>query len=336
MRSVCLILLLAVVAWAGPDEDWARITAMDAGPSQLSEDNVRARATVADFLKLQEQALRSFIAQHAEDRRLLDAKLRLAHLLAVRGDMNSDPEATAAAWRLLDELGKSAPPERAADVAFARIALFMQTRAGEGQAARLLGEIQSFANRFPQDRRLAALFAETALLYEAQPAQKRKLLQKALEVCRDPNLEQRVRDDLKRLDLANSPLDLKLELLDGQTVDLKAYRGKLVLICFFAQWSPPSMKVLPKVEAALQDIGREKVQVLGISLDKDPKTTSRVLKDLRIKWPVSLQASGWESPLVRSLGINALPTLWLVDRKGFLHPLRAQWDLRKAIEQFVR
>lgn len=336
MKVVFLTFVACACAFAGPDEDWAKIIALDSGPRELSQDNQQARATVADFLKIQEASIRSFISEYGTDSRVIDAKLRLAHLLAVRGDMNGDAKSTAMAWQILSELGKTAPAARAADVAFAKASLLMQTMdvADQKAGTRLLGEVEAFSSKFPNDRRVSALWSETARFYEAQPTQKRKLLQKALDTCRDPRREQQIRDDLRRLDLAMAPLDLKLELTDGRTVDLENYRGKPVVLCFFAQWSGPSIRALSKLSEAIRACGA--VEVFGISLDKDRQTALDLFYRLKIGWALSVQSAGWQSPLIRSLGVNALPTLWLVDRKGFIHPLRAEWDLENAIRQFLR
>ena len=47
-------------------------------------------------------------------------------------------------------------------------------------------------------------------------------------------------------------------------------------------------------------------------------------------WPVACDGKGWESPLVRGLGINALPTVWLLDAHGRLRSLNA---LESAVAQ---
>ena len=64
---------------------------------------------------------------------------------------------------------------------------------------------------------------------------------------------------------------------------------------------------------------------------------SGILQELGFR-PVAFDGKGWESPLVRSLGINSLPTLWIVDRKGNLRALNARTDREASalIAQLLR
>lgn len=336
MKTAVLLLFMPFLAWAGPDEDWAKIEALDRGPGQLSENSVQARAVVAAFLQKQEELLRAFLAGHREDARATDAKLRLAHLLAVKGDMQADQKLTAQAWSLLGELEKTAPPERRADVDFARISILMRTidLREPGVEQKLLGQLQGFEKKYPQEKRLPALLVEVATLFDEQPRQKRKLLEKALAQCSSEALRQRITDDLKRLDLLGRPLELELELLEGGSFSVANQRGQVVVLCFFAEWSPPSLRALSRLKSAVESVGA--IQVVGISLDPDKQALKARLEAMKINWHVSQQAAGWESPLVRSLGINALPTLWAVDKKGCVHVLRAQSNLEAALKQLVR
>ena len=48
-----------------------------------------------------------------------------------------------------------------------------------------------------------------------------------------------------------------------------------------------------------------------------------LVKSRNINWPVGYDGKGWESPLVRELGINGLPTVWLLDSGGRLRSLNA-------------
>ena len=330
MKIFFLALCFCAVAIAGPDEEWSLIQTMEKAP-QIGSDAKEARTNLSTHLQNKEEQLRRFIVGYPQDPRILDAQLKLAHLLAVRADLSSDPKLRAQAVRLVDELSKSAPAARKADVAFAQIALFMRSlnpdEPNVGQ--RLLAKVQAFEQAYPEDRRIAGLLAETAYLYDRQPGQKRKLLVRALHLCRQEDVRQRITDDLRRLDLMASPLELELELVNGSKLALKSYRGKIVVICFFAQWSPPSMRAFAKLKTLSDDFAE--VHPIGISLDNNKES----LASLRANWPLSLQTQGWESPLVRSLGINALPTLWVIDRNGFIHPVRLE-SLEPTLRQFLR
>ena len=63
--------------------------------------------------------------------------------------------------------------------------------------------------------------------------------------------------------------------------------------------------------------------MLGVSLDEKREALDAVLKTRALTWPVAFDGKSWESPLVRALGINAVPTVWLLDARGRLRSLNA-------------
>ena len=56
----------------------------------------------------------------------------------------------------------------------------------------------------------------------------------------------------------------------------------------------------------------------------------------KIDFPVYFDGKGWESPLARSLGINALPTAWVLDRSGNLRTLNAMNSTEAIITQLLQ
>jgi len=201
----------------------------------------------------------------------------------------------------------------------------------------LLSYVQKFEKDYPADHRSADLLAEVASLYDDQPKQKRELLNEAFQNADSDETKQRINDDLKRLDMLGKPLDLKFDSAQGDAVDIASFRGKVVLVYFFAAWSSPSVQGLVEVKGIEDQFPKAKFQVIGISLDKTKEgmqalTTKAGLKDV----PIFFDGKGWESPLVRSLGINALPTVWLVDPQGNLRVLNAVNNTESLIRELMR
>ncbi len=336
----CLTLVLwlatAALVFAGADEDWRAIEALDAGPQTRPRTVEQARTVTLEHLARQEKALRGFAAAYPGEPRAFEARLRLAHVLAMRSRFEDAPKLLTAAEKVLDELASAAPPARRADVAFARIALLMKTLrdSADPRRDRLAESVDKFRRDFPDDRRLGALLAETATLFDSEPRKKRELLEQAQRHARDADTRQRIADDFKRLDQLGKPVALKFTSVQGEPVDLAACRGQVVAVCFFASWSVPSVAHLNEVRALAKNF--PKLRVIGISLDKDRAELDAVMKDYDLRWPVHFDGKGWESPLVRALGINTLPTLWLIDRTGRLRTLNASRDAAATVRQLLR
>ena len=317
--------------------DWQQIEAMDSTPPAGQwTTREQARAGTIEYLGRQEQGLRGFIAAYPGDTHASEAKLRLAHLLATRADIEQDPRQRRASDAILDELEKEpVMKDRRADVEFARVSIFMQRVDALSGANRdtLLEKARGFAKQFPEDHRVAALLAEVASAFDDQPRTARALLEQALPDAKTAELRARIGDDLKRLALLGKPLEMRWTGVDGTRVDLASLRGKVVLIYFFASWSPPSMLELDWARQLTGRAPADVLQAVGICLDSDPVSVPSMLAQHEITWPVYCDGHGWQGDLVRSLGINSLPELWIVDREGVLRSLDAKDDAVALIEK---
>ncbi|HWL51086.1 MAG TPA: TlpA disulfide reductase family protein [Chthoniobacteraceae bacterium] len=325
---------------ASADADWAAVTALDQGPTgikaEASLDEIRAVSL--EFLQKQEKTLRHFISQHGSDRRALEARLRLAQLLGNRAEITGNPLLFRDAEAVLDDASKIAPVSRRGDVAFSRIALSMRkiSTPTDADRAALSEALRHFRRDHPNDPRVASLMTEIATLYDHLPSQKRTLLNAALPLARSPALAARIHDDLRRLDLLGQPLALSGTTLEGKPWDLAAHKGKVVVVTYFATWSLPSLGILQEMAALTSRFQKEEVVFVGISLDPDRDQLEGLLDPLKITWPVLWDGKAWESPLARSYGINALPTLWIIDRKGRLRSANPRGDTEATLQRFLK
>lgn len=108
--------------------------------------------------------------------------------------------------------------------------------------------------------------------------------------------------------------DFNLKTLDGKTVKLSDYRGKIVIIDFWATWCPPCRKGIPDL-ISLQEEFQKELVVIGISLDQQNtiKDLNPFIERYKINYPVVL---GDEKVVKDYGGINAIPTSFVVDQKG--------------------
>ena len=341
MRAKACLLFVAVgaaQALAGTaDEDWQALIALDAGPQPTSQTAAAVKTAVISHLEAQERLLRGFLAQHAGDAHAFEASLRLVRLLGLRGAMRNDRKAYVEAARLLDRLEKSVTSERRADLDFARLSLTMRQLDGPSAIGRetLLAQVRKFQAAHPDDRRLADMLAEVATLFDLQPQKKQQLLLDAQALAQDEQLKARIADDLRRIELLRQPIAFSAPALDGATLDLADYRGRLVILCFFARWSEPSIEALEKLKKATAGSRKETVQLIGVSLDTKREAVVALLKEKGIAWPVAFDGESWESSRIRALGINALPTVWLLDREGRLRSLDALEGTADQIRQLL-
>ena len=325
---------------ADADQDWQKIIALDAGPQDEVKTRDEALKLTLQHLALQEKALRAFIKDYPGDAHAVEARMRLSHLLAIRSDMEGKPELYDDALKILNDLlaSPATPKEKLPDLAHARITLFMHRAVNPDDREReaLLSYVEKFKQDYPGDHRNGPLLAEIASLYDSEPDKKRELLNEAFRYADTPELKSRINDDLKRLEMLGKPLELKFDPVQGDPVDIASYRGKVVLIYFFAGWSPPSVLGLEQVKGIAAQFRKNEFQLLGISLDDKKETLLTLIKKVGLDCPVYFDGKAWEGPLARSLGINALPTAWLVDKKGNLRVLNAINNTEGLVRGLIR
>lgn len=108
--------------------------------------------------------------------------------------------------------------------------------------------------------------------------------------------------------------DFKLKTLDGKEIKLSDYRGKVVIIDFWATWCPPCRKGIPDL-ISLQTEFKKDLVVIGISLDQQNtlKDLKPFIENYKINYPVVL---GDEKVVKDYGGISAIPTSFIIDQKG--------------------
>lgn len=320
------------------EEDWKAVTDLDAGPTGKPDTNAAVGAMVVGHLAKQEKALRSFLSAHPDDAHGFEAQLRLARLLQIRAEFENSEKMRVESKRILDSLEKTATPEQRPELEFAKIARLMRAlkKGDAGQRADLLQSARRFTSAYPDDRRVGELLAEVATLFDAQPKLKQTLLEDAQTYAKDPDLKARIDDDLKRVRMLGNELTLSFTSVQGQEISIAGFAGRPVFVIYFAQNSPPAMVALAKLQQEVAKLPQGSIRVIGVSLDGKRETVLELLKTRGLTWPVAWDGKGWESPFARDFGINALPTVWLVDSHGKLRFLNALEGAAERARELMR
>jgi cytochrome c biogenesis protein CcmG, thiol:disulfide interchange protein DsbE len=101
--------------------------------------------------------------------------------------------------------------------------------------------------------------------------------------------------------------------LNGQTLDLASFRGKVVLLDFWATWCAPCQVEMPRFAQWQRQYGPQGLQVIGISMDDEPAPARRLYLKLKLNYPVAM---GDEKLGGLYGGVLGLPLIYLIDRDG--------------------
>ena len=112
----------------------------------------------------------------------------------------------------------------------------------------------------------------------------------------------------------NKAPDFTLKSFDGKTVKLSDYKGKVIIIDFWATWCPPCRKGIPDL-ISIQNDYKNDVVIIGISLDgeKTLKDVPGFVKSYAINYPI---VYGDDKVVAAYGGIEGIPTAFVVDKKG--------------------
>lgn len=128
--------------------------------------------------------------------------------------------------------------------------------------------------------------------------------------------------------------DFTLKNLDGKTVRLTDYRGKVVLIDFWATWCPPCLKELPHIQTIHEKYREQGLVVLAISTDREKSAVPPFLEKNGYTFPV-LFDNGKVQPAYK---VESIPVVYLVDREGMIqwHHVGYGPGGEKELEQEVK
>lgn len=124
----------------------------------------------------------------------------------------------------------------------------------------------------------------------------------------------------KRLGLVGQTLEIEGRLVDGSTLDWRSFRGRVVLVDFWAVWCQPCVAEIPNVKNTYDTFHERGFGVVGINLDEDRTQLAKFLKDNDIPWATlrgtSAADSGMRHPMVVKYGVESVRRNFLVDQDG--------------------
>ncbi len=132
----------------------------------------------------------------------------------------------------------------------------------------------------------------------------------------NPSVTRKVEAELKRLDLVGK-LAPAFEVRDlaGKLLKRDAFRGKYVLVDFWATWCSPCIAELPRLQKAYEAHHADGLEIMGVSLDESKTAVLDFVKARKIPWPQVHNATT-NADLVEAFAVFSIPATYLIDPEG--------------------
>jgi peroxiredoxin/YHS domain-containing protein len=129
--------------------------------------------------------------------------------------------------------------------------------------------------------------------------------------------------------------EFSLKTLTGESVTQEKYKGKVLLVDFWATWCKPCVETMPEMQKLATKYADKDFLVLGVSIDeKGEKVVRPFLQKRKFTYPILLD--GGDKPVWQKFGVKAVPALFLVDKEG---QIVRQWTgkpNKKEVEEAVQ
>jgi thiol-disulfide isomerase/thioredoxin len=119
--------------------------------------------------------------------------------------------------------------------------------------------------------------------------------------------------------------------LSGATKTLSDYRGKVLLLNFWATWCPPCLREMPSLERLRLNMAGRPLEIVAIDSAEPPEEVSAYLSKMKLGFPVLLDADGSNTQRWK---VFVLPTTFLLDGEGRVRYVlkgAAEWDEGEAL-----
>lgn len=280
-------------------------------------------------------ALDEFAATNpAAASQVAEARVDAYEQLAALGD--------AAAQAKLDAMSSDAKPAERARGKVAELRVRWLRSAGDAtRQATVISEFEALAKAEPTNLPLTIALA-TSSQDAATPELTDRMLAAALAMDtpaapRVKAMQEQVTASRKLQEKVGKPFAIDGTTPDGTAFSTEAWKGKVVLVDFWATWCGPCVASLPEIEALYAKHHERGFEIVGVSNDFSLDALTKFVKQRNIPWTITFDASAAQQhqwhPTTTSLGIVGIPHMMLIGRDGALISADARAALVELVEK---
>lgn len=140
----------------------------------------------------------------------------------------------------------------------------------------------------------------------------------------------------RQLAVGGEPIEFDVKSIKGERLSPSAYKGKVLLIDFWATWCGPCIAEMPNVKSVYSKYHGKGFEIVGISLDQSRDKLDKYITSQGIEWPQYFDGKWWNNDVAVRYGVKSIPTTILVDKKGKIRykSLRGR-QLETAVQELL-
>lgn len=213
----------------------------------------------------------------------------------------------------------------------------------EASQLKVVSDLETFLKENPSNTAVDL----TAALMLIHPAASGAVTDQLLKVTKatppgpmTENVSMQVESTQKQKTFENKPMVLEAKLLDGKPFTTADWKGKVVLVDFWATWCGPCLAELPRVKETYKKYHEQGLEILGVSNDHESQALSGFLtKNPDMPWPQVFDPAAAAQqdfhPLATSHSIIGIPTMYIIDRKGVLRSVEGRRTMEELIPKLI-
>lgn len=214
---------------------------------------------------------------------------------------------------------------------------YFQAHMHRGNARRMLESIELFLARYPTDERGAELVTLVAFDDSADTNIKIAMYHRLAKHYPDSHDGTYAPGRIRSLESLGQPFALAFDdVITGLRISTADYRGKVVVIDFWATTCVPCLAEIPHMKELYAKYRERGLEFIGVSLDESEdagglKSLRRHIKKHRIPWSQYYQGDGYDSAFSKFWGIGSAPSMFVLDKRGRLRSVDAVGKLDELL-----
>jgi peroxiredoxin len=120
----------------------------------------------------------------------------------------------------------------------------------------------------------------------------------------------------RKLKVGSPPVGFEVTSINGKKLSPEQYKGKVLLLDFWATWCAPCRQEMPNVIKVYDKYNKKGFEIVGISLDRSRDAFDRYIEKYDMNWPQFYDGKYWQNELATLYGVSSIPATFLIDKKG--------------------